>query len=329
MRKTGCLILVMMLMLLFQMLPAMAYEEDVKTIVNCEEWVTLRSAPSVSSEALAKVPLGAKVIQLEYSKNHFTKVNWEGQEGYILSGYISESSTAFRTIGETVMYEMPEPGADVTGSIPAGQLVYSGYRPSEKYLSVMWNSSYCYVPVGSLSSASLGSSIVRYAEENTPIYRYATPNSDVIETIPKGGSFNCLSIMSANGMIYGEYNGIRGFVNAAKLYMISPETEIVSAEIRMSLDDGIFTQQVEEPQKLEKLRRLICAAEPGWVGKCPMNAVVTLELFDGSNCQFIYPTDGCSSMVGCDSTVYCIPDNMKDEFWDIFDDAFAAMNNRY
>ncbi len=60
-------------------------------VVNCDEFITLRLAPSTSAEALAQIPLGARVEYIEGAAEGFYKVRYNGQEGYALAAYLSSS----------------------------------------------------------------------------------------------------------------------------------------------------------------------------------------------------------------------------------------------
>ena len=59
-------------------------------VVNCRNFVSLRSKPSVSSGRLAKVPLGALVLALPEAqeKDGFVWCTYHDVYGYILSGYL-------------------------------------------------------------------------------------------------------------------------------------------------------------------------------------------------------------------------------------------------
>lgn len=59
------------------------------TVVNCKEWVTLRSSASTSASSLEHVPLGASVEYVGAADNGFTKVKYNGKTGYILSQYLN------------------------------------------------------------------------------------------------------------------------------------------------------------------------------------------------------------------------------------------------
>jgi len=66
------------------------------TVINCNEWISLRREPSVYAERLYKIPLGATVIvyqgQLgEYSgspRNGFYYTKYNGVYGWCLQEYI-------------------------------------------------------------------------------------------------------------------------------------------------------------------------------------------------------------------------------------------------
>ena len=57
-------------------------------VVNCNEWITLRSSPSVSASSLAQIPLGAYVICVNDVGNEFYEVEYNGKHGYVLKAYL-------------------------------------------------------------------------------------------------------------------------------------------------------------------------------------------------------------------------------------------------
>ena len=57
-------------------------------VVNCEEWITLRSSPSTSAGFLARIPLGAYVTYLGDAGNEFYEVEYDGKHGYALKAYL-------------------------------------------------------------------------------------------------------------------------------------------------------------------------------------------------------------------------------------------------
>lgn len=64
-------------------------------VVNCNEWVSLRSEPSVNATRLAKVPLGVWVYTYGSfahnpmgDNNTFVRVLYNGQWGWVLDNYL-------------------------------------------------------------------------------------------------------------------------------------------------------------------------------------------------------------------------------------------------
>lgn len=62
-------------------------------VVNCKESITLREYPSVYARELAQIPLGQAVGFIEVINGDFSKVNYDGLIGYVLSDYISPTSS--------------------------------------------------------------------------------------------------------------------------------------------------------------------------------------------------------------------------------------------
>lgn len=80
-------------------------------VVNCDEWVSLRSAPDASSERILKVPLGATVTDCEIVSSEFARCSYGGRSGYIMTKYLSGnaapgvpvSRSELMTFGENVL----------------------------------------------------------------------------------------------------------------------------------------------------------------------------------------------------------------------------------
>lgn len=72
-----------------------ASQKNYKTlyVVNCEESITLRTSPSTSAEEIRQIPLGASVSYVEPAENGFYKVIYNGDTGYALASYLSETNT--------------------------------------------------------------------------------------------------------------------------------------------------------------------------------------------------------------------------------------------
>ena len=83
MKKTLCLLLALACLAL----PACA--EGAMRVVNCEEWVSLRSQPSRSAERIAQIPLGETVTGCVPRDDEFTYCEYKGLSGYVLSSYLA------------------------------------------------------------------------------------------------------------------------------------------------------------------------------------------------------------------------------------------------
>lgn len=58
-------------------------------VVNCNEWISLRSKPSTNSTQITTMNLGASCGFIEASVNGFYKVSYNGTTGYALAQYLS------------------------------------------------------------------------------------------------------------------------------------------------------------------------------------------------------------------------------------------------
>lgn len=67
-----------------------SYYMGERTIVNCNEYVTLRSRPSTASAALTRIPLGQSVECYSYNDD-FVVCDYNGLRGYVLLQYISSA----------------------------------------------------------------------------------------------------------------------------------------------------------------------------------------------------------------------------------------------
>ena len=56
-------------------------------VADCEEYITLRAAPSTSAPALTTIPRGGQMTYISAS-GEFTYVEYQGQRGYVLTSYI-------------------------------------------------------------------------------------------------------------------------------------------------------------------------------------------------------------------------------------------------
>lgn len=57
-------------------------------VVNCKEYITLRTSPSTKAAEIRKIPLGERVFYIEPASNGFYKVAYMGDTGYALASYM-------------------------------------------------------------------------------------------------------------------------------------------------------------------------------------------------------------------------------------------------
>ena len=79
-----------------------------KTVINCNEFVTLRSSPSTSASAVTRVAKGQQVDAYYYNDT-FSKCYYNGMSGYILSYYLGSGS------GSSYNYPVNHYGSDYVG----------------------------------------------------------------------------------------------------------------------------------------------------------------------------------------------------------------------
>lgn len=72
-------------------------------VVDCEEYVNLRSSPSIYADSLAQLPDGTS-LTLQGWMGKFAYVSCHGQEGYVMAGYLVPEEIPALTIGYTDCY---------------------------------------------------------------------------------------------------------------------------------------------------------------------------------------------------------------------------------
>ena len=86
-------------------IPCGALAGETMRIANCQDWVSLRSAPSTQAPRLMQVPLGAFVDCEPDYDSEFSLCSYEGVTGYILDEYLERVALyaqvgAFTVLGE-------------------------------------------------------------------------------------------------------------------------------------------------------------------------------------------------------------------------------------
>ncbi len=72
-------------------------------VVECNQSITLRDAPSVYANELAQIPLGQAVGFIENAGNGFYKINYDGLIGYALAEYLSADRSGVAGISGVVV----------------------------------------------------------------------------------------------------------------------------------------------------------------------------------------------------------------------------------
>ena len=78
--------LILLLVLLLALAPAALADRMI--VVNCNEWVSLREAPSTKAARLMKVPLYEMVEDCEWTDSDFIRCTYQGVTGYIQEQYL-------------------------------------------------------------------------------------------------------------------------------------------------------------------------------------------------------------------------------------------------
>ena len=112
-------------------------------IMNCDEWVTLRSAASTKASSILHIPLYSKVSYLGDAGNEFARVSYNGYEGYVLKQYVSPygptvSGYPYRVVNAresiTLRTDPSTSGAEIL-QIPVGaEVTVYRFTSSEFYL---------------------------------------------------------------------------------------------------------------------------------------------------------------------------------------------------
>lgn len=195
--------------------------EESLRVVNCESWVSLRSAPDTQAERLAQVPLGAYVTGEYDPYAQFSHCSYEGVSGYILNEYLAPAEEAQ---AEDLMPE----GTVILDGAAAGLRVQA-VRSSDGYKEKLWVGctdadgallwSYSAGPVNMteldqtdafLNSAAAEPFVAVYSSDcglvaldlQTGAERWTLPN----EVVNLGGSLSCA--VGGDGTMYiGGYYG--------------------------------------------------------------------------------------------------------------------------
>ncbi len=97
--------MLLVLLVIALCIPCSALAEKTMKIVNCQDWVSLRSAPSTQAERVAQVPLGAYVTgECDYYSD-FSYCSYNGVTGYILNEYLEAVALYAQVDDRTIIAE--------------------------------------------------------------------------------------------------------------------------------------------------------------------------------------------------------------------------------
>lgn len=141
-------------------------------IVNCQSWTSLRSYPDSYATRLAKVPVGAVVVNCYYQDDKYTYCEYNGVGGYILNNNLSfiygpigyEYSEAnylgnmqiVNCTSYASLRNYPSTGADLLVRVPLGDIVTNVFYHDEKFSYCIYNGIEGYILNNNLSWVSGG-----------------------------------------------------------------------------------------------------------------------------------------------------------------------------
>ena len=141
-------------------------------IVNCQSWASLRVYPDSSSARLAKVPLGAMVINCYYQDDRFTYCEYNGVGGYISNSnlsfiygpigyeYSEDSYMGNMQIVNCVSYaslrDYPSTSGNLLMRVPLGEIVTNVFYHDDKFCYCVYNGIEGYILTKNLSWVSGG-----------------------------------------------------------------------------------------------------------------------------------------------------------------------------
>lgn len=210
-------------------------------VVNCNEYITLRTQPDTSASAVCRLPLGASVSYVSTADNGFYKVIYNGKTGYALSSYLSQdpdashavppsSSTSSTTVYATcyvvncqesiTLRTSPSTKASEIRQIPLGAAVSYVGTASNGFYKVIYNGKTGYALASYLSfSQPAGFTYsTRYmtvvnCQQSITLRTAPTTKASEICQMPLGSVVEYLG-PAENGFLAVAYNGRVGYALA-------------------------------------------------------------------------------------------------------------------
>ena len=211
------------------------------TVINCNEFVTLRASPSTSARAVTRVAKG-EVVDAYYYNGTFAHCYYNGLEGYILSSYLgsgaSPSSPSYGFVGycggdymgclrvincdEWVsLRARPDKSSARLATVPLGAYV-EGYYYNSEFVECYYNGQWGYIlstylsgPDGGSSSSSQGSNYlgrktVINCNEFVTLRASPSTSARAVTRVAKGEAVDAYYYNGTFARCY--YNGLEGYI---------------------------------------------------------------------------------------------------------------------
>ena len=199
---------------------------QVRYVVRCVEYITLRSSPSTEAEALTTIPLGDTVVLESAAVNDFARVKYHGQTGYVLEKFLAttperplERGEMLQVVNcsEYVSLRMePDKSANAYCKIPVGSYVEFESVISDQFYLVTYNGYTGFAlreylePTDMMASEVVAMRVVD-CDEYITLRAAPDPYADAYCIIPLHSLVTYISD-GGNGFYFVEYDGYRGYV---------------------------------------------------------------------------------------------------------------------
>lgn len=225
--------------------------------------------------------------------------------------------------------ETPRTSSDRILKIPLGAMVVSLDREIGDFAYVSYAGNHGYVLKRYLSPIStLIPMYVAHCDEYINLRVEPSTRADSLEQIPLGTQVMVAATNDEDQMVYTTYNEPfnvikKGYVNNDYLSFLPNDISLESVKMTVSkYGDRMESMTIQDKKRLNQISQIIKRAEPGNLGNCPLGAQLVLTLSDGRKLYFMYPTDGCDSLLGQNGTIYSLNENDNKIFRNMFSSLF-------
>ena len=271
MKKTLALLLA--LCVLLSCASAVAYQNGESigdmTVVNCEEWVTLRAWASTQATSLLHVPLGETVHDCTQYDSRFTFCEYDGSYGYILSKYLqandetepqgglqTQTINPMRVVNcdvSVTLRAMPDTSANAVMQVPLGAIVNNCIQQDEDFIYCEYDSRCGFILADYLTndlaseqeSASgtfgglpvdyyLGMMRVVNCQTSVTLRAEPTTGAKALKQVPLNAVVTGCWVVAENGFVSCLYENTRGYILGDYLMVVTAEELTSRAPINYS-----------------------------------------------------------------------------------------------